>query len=102
MHTTTIKTKDGKTYIGYINLFKPELGFVKLFQYEDHIRFDDIESMITEGEIIDCVINKKRNITKLIIQDIDELKRAKILLEEAREYHRFGMDENTPLQEWEK
>lgn len=83
-------------------MFKPELGFVKLFQYEDHIKFDDIESTITEGERVGYIRDENNNIIGVDIQDVDELERARILLKEARLYHRFKMDENTPLQEWEK
>jgi hypothetical protein len=93
MHVTTVKTKDGKTFKGVLWTFKPEQGYMTLFGiYEHKIRFDNIVSATTEGERI--TVNK--------IGTQDELGRAKKLMKEAREFNWFGMNKDTPLQDWEK
>lgn len=93
MHVTTVKTKDGKTFKGVLWTFKPEQGYMTLVGiYEHKIRFDNIVSATTEGERI--TVNK--------IGTQDELGRAKKLMKEAREFNWFGMNKDTPLQDWEK
>lgn len=102
MYLTTVQTKNNKVYSGYIEQFKPELGFIKLFNYEERILLNNIKSAITHGERVGYLKDENKKIIGVDIQDVDELKRAKTLLKEAREYGRFGMNKDTPLQNWEE
>jgi len=92
MHITTVKTKDGMTFKGVLWAFKPEKGYMTLVGiYERKIKFNNIISATTEGE--------RMGIGKIGTQD--ELERAKKLMKEAREFNWFGMNKDTPLQDWE-
>jgi len=93
MHLTAVKLKNGETFQGYIIHFKPERGWMELNAKGEMrcIQFSDIESAITEGV----------RQTTLKMGHQNELNRAKNLLREARKFGWFGMNKDTPLQEWE-
>lgn len=93
MHTTIVKTKDGKDYCGYIQLYRPEYSFMTLMVGNELVKldFNDMESAVTLGERVS--INE--------IADQDEIQRAKKFLADSRKY---GWRDDCPkeLYAWEK
>ena len=95
MHLTNIKMKDGREYNSPIKLFRPKEGYLTLFDTiieNEKLYFKDMESAITKGQRIS--IN--------VIGDQDEIERAIEYKKDAREFHWDEMDENTPVEDWEK
>ena len=85
MHTTTMKTKDGRTYSGWLRQFKPEKNYFVLC--EQGFQFSEVESMVTEG---DRLPGGK-------IGDLDELQRARDYLAQGRKLKWF----DAPVMDWE-
>lgn len=79
MHTTIITTKDGKTYEGAINLFRPSFNYLTLFGINKKFSFDECLSIITPNERV--------SINSPVEGEIcDEMLRAKKDLDEGRKY----------------
>ena len=95
MHTTIVKLKNGETYSGSIEKFRPSFGWFTLFEYERKFYFDECESVVTPNERID--INTPDGMQ-------DEILRAKKNLDKGRKY---GWEQDGKLYpvekfEWEK
>lgn len=90
MHNTVVKLKDGRTLVGPILLFRPQLGFMTLMGDDtvEKLYFKDMLSATTEGERI--------SYGKIGTQD--ELQRAKKYLQDAR---KFKWHDSLPIEEWE-
>lgn len=52
MHTTIVKTKDGKTYSGAINKWRPCFNMFTLFGIKHVFTFDECSSIVTPNERI--------------------------------------------------
>lgn len=91
MHITTITMKAGHKVTGYLELFRPEEGYLKLLGFTTKYYFKDMQSCITEGERIS--VNQ--------IGDMDEIDRARKHMADARKYGWHGITADTPKQEWE-
>ena len=78
MHTTEVKTRDGKEFSGVLWEFKPAENYFTITDGDGIIKFsfDDVESVITKGERIS--INK--------IGDMDEVERARKYLIGCRKF----------------
>jgi len=81
MHTTTVTMKDGSKIKGVIWKWRPILGYFDLAgvagQEENvRLRFDDVQSAVTEGE----------RISMGKIGDCDEMARAREYLKNAKEF----------------
>ena len=87
--------KDGRTFEGYMHLFRPQLGWITLMGKETKLYFEEMESAITKGDRIGY------NEGQVVIGDVDEIERARKFMADARKFHWEGMDENTPKQDWE-
>ena len=87
MHNTLVKFKDGCVVCAPIRLFRPAEGWFTLHGYSGLIYFKDIESAITEGERSPG--------------QADELYRARIYMQFAREYGWDNVPKDYPKQEWE-
>jgi len=81
MHTTIVKTKDGKEYYGCIWYFRPSQNWFSINVGDEtkKFSFDEVESVITKGERVS--IN-----SPLEGEDCDEIERARKDLRDGRKY----------------
>lgn len=98
MHTTIVKTKNGKEYKGPIYLFRPAFNYFSIIDNEEGVEkeftFDECESVITPNE----------RLTRDTIGDCDEILRAKKELDDGREHGWTENNKSYPVEhfEWEK
>jgi len=93
MHTTIIKTKDGKELSGSLEVFKPEEGWMFVTICGEGCKkfyFDDLISAVTKGE--------RLSVSK--IGDCDEIERARKYLTDGRKFGWFKKE--IPIMDWEK
>ena len=94
MHTTIVKLKDGKTYSGPINLWRPCFNYFTLFGVDKTFSFDECESVITKGTRVDVMSPPEG-------EDLDVMWEAKKDLDMGRKY---GWEEDGkpyPKEKWE-
>jgi small nuclear ribonucleoprotein (snRNP)-like protein len=101
MHTTIIKTKDGKEYSGRIHYFRPAFNFLSINIGKEIKRFsfDEIESAITLNQRVSIKSPVER-------ENQDEMKRAKKSLDDGRkngwtETDENGQEQPYPKEKWE-
>ncbi len=79
MHTTIVKTKDGKTYSGAINKWRPCFNMFTLFGIKHIFTFDECLSIVTPNERVS--IN-----SPIEGETCDEMARAKRDLDNGRKF----------------
>jgi hypothetical protein len=97
MHTTKVKLKDGKEYVGAIKLWRPCFNYFYLFNIQRKFSFDECESIITPNERV--------NINSPVTgEECDEMKRAKEDLNDGRKYgwEQDGIPYPVKKFDWEK
>lgn len=85
MHITKVEMKTGEVYEGYIWCFKPTEGWFTLTEvYEG----DKFPNKIYFSDVKSCISKNQRRIEngEWIIEDRDELERAKSIIREYKEY----------------
>jgi len=102
MHITIVKLKNGETYSGPMELFRPALGWFTLFGEGRKFYFDECESVITPNERV-SINSPPEGETQ------DEMARAKQDLDWGREHKWTEQDEDgisfpypQEKAEWEK
>lgn len=97
MHETIVKLKNGETYSGSINYFRPAFGWFSLFGIDRKFYFDECESVITPGQRVSIHSPPEGEVQ-------DEIARAKRELDDGRIYGWEQDGQPYPLTrfEWEK
>jgi hypothetical protein len=99
MHTTIVKTKNGKEYNGHLLMFRPSFNWFSIIDGNKtrKFSFDEVESVITKGERI--TINSPPE-----GEDCDEIIRAKKHLDCGRKFEWTEDGKPYPVKkfEWEK
>ena len=79
MHTTIVKLKDGKTYSGPMNTWRPCFNWFTLFGVDKVFSFDECESIVTPNERVSISSPLEGEIC-------DDLERARKNLEDGRKF----------------
>ena len=101
MHTTIVTTKDGKTYSGTIQEFRPAHNWFSMIVFdplvnilhEQKFEFSECQTVITQGE----------RLSISTIGDMDEIGRARRCMIDGRKFHwkEFGIEYPQEKFDWE-
>jgi hypothetical protein len=87
MHTTYVKTKDGKEYSGAIKTWRPALNWFTLFNVDKKFSFDDCISIVTPHERVNIKSPPEGEFQ-------DNMRDAHKWLETGRDYNWTEKDED--------